>query len=74
MEEYNTISLYEASYLLCKGYKPIRTIPSGKKSTIVFENSIELIKEVMSYHNKGEAPAKKLTECYQEIKDLVFNK
>lgn len=71
---YKTVSLYEASYLICEGFHIAgREVDKGKV-TILFEYAPGLDQKVMSFHNgNGKASAKELFNAYRSLKDFVFD-
>ena len=75
MKTYSTQSLYEASYLLAKGFKLISKDTSGRKAALIFEDSPELKQAVMDFYNGGASVrAKAFVDSYRSLKDMVFQR
>jgi len=73
MSKYETQSLYEASYLLAKGFKLSGENQNGSKKTIIIEgDGVE--EEALCFYNGALISAKKLTDSYRTLKDFVFQK
>jgi len=52
---YSTVSLYEASYLICEGHQISgREFEDNGKVAVLFESTPLLEKRILKYHNKGE--------------------
>jgi len=71
---YRVQSLYEAAFLLVKGYKLAGKENNGAKVTLLFNASNNLIKDSLHFYNGGEAGAKELFDAYRTLKDYVFTK
>ena len=75
MKIYATQSLYEASFLIAKGFKLISRDSTGRKTTLLFEDSLELRKAVMDFYNGGASVrAKAFVDNYRSLKDMIFKK
>jgi len=73
-ENYFTQNLYEASYLMTKGFKLAGKEKSGGKMTVLFKRTKKLDEEAMNFYNGGEVEAKKYSDCYRSLKDFIFTK
>lgn len=71
---YRTQSLYEAAYLLAKGFKLSGQERSSNKSTLLFKDSPKLQVAVMAFYNRGTIEAKRYTDAYRTLKDFVFTR
>ena len=75
MRTYSTQSLYEASFLLAKGFKLVSRDSAGRKTTLHFDNSPELQKAVVDFYNGGASVrAKAFVDTYRSLKDMIFQK
>lgn len=75
MESYGTQSLYEASFLICSGFKLEFHQKNGFKSTLFFKDSFKLQKAIMGFYNgEGSVSAKMLFDTYRTLKDMVFQR
>ena len=76
MENYYRLqSLYEASYLLVKGFPLIGKEQAGSKITLIFMDSKELRQEVLKFYNGGGIiEAKDIFDSYRSLKDYVFQR
>jgi len=71
-ERYRTQNLYEASYLLARGFDLAGKEASGGKVTLLFKENPKLNDAVMAFYNNGKIEAKKLCDSYRTLKDYVF--
>ena len=71
---YKTQSLYEASYLLCKGCILAGKQKAGDKYFIIFEDREGAREEALKFYNGAEAAAKLLFDNYRSLKDYIFEK
>lgn len=76
MENYYKVqSLYEASYLLVKGFSLTGKEDAGNKITLLFKDSPELRQEVLKFYNGGGIiEAKEVFDSYRSLKDYVFQR
>lgn len=74
MDSYRTQSLYEAAFLMAKGFELMGKENSGHKITILFKMSPEVESQVMNFYNGGKIEAKKVFDCYRTLKDYIFTK
>ncbi len=75
MKKYQTQSLYEASFLLCKNFPIVSKDTNGQKTTLAFQDSPELRQSVFDFYNGvGAASAKSLFDFYRSLKDMVFQR
>lgn len=74
-KNYSTQSLYEASFLLAKGFELTSKDSTGQKTTLLFEDSPELRQAVIAFYNgRGIIRAKVFVESYRSLKDMVFQR
>ena len=71
---YRTQNLYEASYLMVKNFLLAGKERAGSKVTILFEDSSDLQKAVLSYYNNGLVEGKAYSDSYRSLKDFVFQR
>ena len=75
MRFYQTQSLYEASFLLAKGFKLTSKQFNGQKASLIFEDTPALQQAVMDFYNgTGIASAKGLFDQYRNCKDMIFQR
>ncbi len=73
VESHKTQSLYEASYLLTRGFRLAGRERSGQKVTLIFEPHPDLAEAVMSFYNNGSrVEPKALFDSYRTLKDYIF--
>ncbi len=71
---YRTQNLYEASFLLAKGYHLAGKEQDKNKVTVLFELGPEINHESMRFYNGASVEAKKYSDCYRTLKDYIFTK
>ncbi len=72
---YRTQSLYEASFLLARGFKLIAANTDGPKATLLFADSVDLQQTILDFYNsKGMVRAKPFVDAYRSLKDMVFRR
>ena len=73
-EFYKTQNLYEASFLLTKGYKLAGKEKEDRKVTLLFkeDNNKKTQEAAMEFYNNGKIEAKKCFDSYRTLKDFVF--
>ena len=74
LEGYRTQSLYEASFLLTRGFKLAGKERFGEKVTLIFEPDPRIDEAVLEFHNGGQAEASKLFDVFRRLKDLIFQR
>ncbi len=75
MTAHRTQSLYEASYLLARGFRLAATDHEGQKTTLVFADTPELRQAILDFYNgDGMVKAKPFVESYRSLKDMVFQR
>lgn len=72
-KEYSTQNLYEAAYLLSKGFKLIGKEKQAKKFALHFEGA-EATVEAARFYNGATVKAKAYSEAYRTLKDYVFER
>ena len=74
MEYYGTHDLPLAAFILCKGYKLVKTERDDRKRvTFFFEEKDDLEQIVSGYFNGDEISAIAFQSKMRELKNLVFN-
>ena len=71
---YKTQNLYEASYLLAKGFNLAGKEKVGNKVTILFKDSEKIKEEAMGFYNGAKVGAKEYSDSYRTLKDFVFDR
>jgi hypothetical protein len=74
MVDYSVQSLYEASFLACRGYQFKAKEKLGYKVALIYTDSEDLQKTVLEFYAGGMVPAKQFCDWYRTIKDYVFTK
>ena len=75
MEDYYRVqNLYEASFLLARGFPLAGKEQSGGKITVLFMDSEEIRKEALGYYNGSKVSAKEYSDAYRSLKDFIFQK
>ena len=75
MSEHITQNLYEASFLMAKGYKIERKEKRGIKTSLVFlDQKIDLDKIALGFYNGEKIEAKLLFDCFRTLKDMIFER
>lgn len=72
---YLTDSIYEAAFLLAKGFPHLRTensITTYKK--IIFEDSPDLQKAIAFFYGNGKVPVLSFVNSYKKIKGEIFSR
>lgn len=72
--QYSTDSIYEASFLIAKGFTYLRIENSGTAyKKIIFSNSPELEKAVSIFYSNGKISVLSFVNAYKKIKGEIFN-
>lgn len=71
-ENYSTQNLYEASYLMAKGYSLAGKEETGNKVNVLFESKPEIKDEAIKFYNGAKIDARKYSDCYRSLKDYIF--
>lgn len=74
VDTYGTQSLYEAAYLMARGFNLAGKESSGNKVTVFLKKTPEIDDEVMKFYNGGKIEAKKFCDQYRTLKDYIFTK
>ena len=69
VDAYGTQSLYEAAYLMAKGFNLAGKESTGNKVTVFLKKTPEINDEVMKFYNGGKIEAKKFCDQYRTLKD-----
>lgn len=68
---HRTSNLYEAAFLLSKGFKLMGKERTGTKAILCFEGEgIETA--VLSFYDDGQVKARLYSEAYKKLKDFIF--
>ena len=70
---HTTQNLYEASYLLAKGFKLTGKDAQESKTTLFFEGE-GVEQEALRYYNGGSVKAKAYSDAYRTLKDYIFER
>lgn len=73
-ENYSTQNLYEASFLMAKGFSLAGKEGSGNKVNVLFEQKPEIKEEAIKFYNGAKIDAKKYSDCYRSLKDYIFTR
>ncbi|MBM3254239.1 MAG: hypothetical protein FJZ16_08300 [Candidatus Omnitrophica bacterium] len=71
---YKTQNLYEASYLLARGFNLSGKEKNGNKITLLFHDSEKIRKEALDFYNGAKIEAKDYSDSYRTLKDYVFDR
>jgi hypothetical protein len=72
--QYATSSIYEAAYLLAKGFTCLKIENSGTAyKKIVFENSPEAQKAIAAFYSNGKVPVLTFVNAYRRLKGEIFS-
>lgn len=72
-KNYSTQNIYEAAYLLSKGFKLIGKEKQSRKFSLLFEGE-EAGKEATSFYNGALVKAKVYSDAYRTLKDYIFER
>jgi hypothetical protein len=70
---YSTQNLYEAAYLLAKGFKLSGKESSSRKISIIFEGP-GIVEESTRFYNGALVKAKAYSDAYRTLKDYIFER
>jgi len=70
---HETQNLYEASFLLCKGFRLAGKKQHGNKVLVLFEGQ-NVHEEALRFYNGAKVEAKALTDAYRTLKDYIFER
>jgi hypothetical protein len=70
---YETQNLYEASFLLAKGFQLAGKERRGNKTAVFFDGT-SAKEEALKYYNGGKVEAKAYSDAYRTLKDYVFER
>ena len=72
---YKTQNLYEASFLMVKGFELVGKEKTLNKVMLLFKNDVEIQGGVLEFYNgEGKVSAKKLSDAYRSLKDFIFER
>jgi hypothetical protein len=72
-EPYRTSNLYEAAYLLCKGYALAGKERVGKRTAVLFQAANGLQQGALDYYAGATVEARMLADKYRALKDFIFS-
>lgn len=72
-DPYRTSNLYEAAYLLCRGYRIAGKEQAGKRTVVLFEMTDGIQPAALDYYAGGTVEARRLADQYRALKDYVFS-
>ena len=70
---YGTSNIYEAAFLLAKGFSLCNKINNEGKITVFFENEEESKKAGLEFYNDATIEARKFADSFRTIKDYIFD-
>ena len=68
---HKTSNLYEAAFLLSKGFKLTGKEKSGAKTILCLTGS-NIEAAVVSFYDDGQVKARVYSEAYKKLKDFIF--
>ncbi len=72
-EPYRTSNLYEAAYLLARGYGISGKEKAGKRTVVLFAARNGLQQAALDYYAGAAIEARMLADKYRALKDYVFS-
>lgn len=69
--EHRTSNLYEAAFLLSKGFKLTGKERAGAKTILCFVGE-GIDSAVLSFYDEGQVNARLYSEAYKKLKDFIF--
>ena len=72
-ETYRTSNLYEASYLLCRGYGLAGKEKVGKRTAVLFLAKNGLRQATLDYYAGAMVEARQFADRYRALKDYIFS-
>ena len=72
-ETYRTSNLYEAAYLLCRGYVLTGKERTGKRTAVLFPLQDGIQQAALDYYAGATAEARMLADKYRALKDYIFS-
>jgi len=72
-ETFSTQNLYQAAYCLCRGYKIMGFERTGGKVNVIFEGE-DMTAKALEFYNGAKVDAKKYSDSYRSLKDMVFQR
>ena len=72
-ETYRTSNLYEAAYLLCRGYGLAGKEKAGKRTVVLFRATNGVQQAALDYYAGAVIEARMLADKYRALKDYVFS-
>ena len=72
-ETYRTSNLYEATYLLCRGYALAGKERIGKRTAVLFALKNGVQQAALDYYAGATVEARKFADKYRALKDFIFS-
>lgn len=72
-EIFSTQNLYQAAYCLCRGFKINGFERTGGKVNVIFEGE-DMTSKALEFYNGAKVDAKKYSDSYRSLKDMVFQR
>ena len=69
---YSTLNLYEAAYLLCRGYRLCGKERQGRRTVLQFQPGSGIREAGMDFYAGGQVEARELAAKYRSLKDFIF--
>jgi len=70
---HSTQNLYEAAYILAKGFKLSGKERTPHKTVLLFEGE-DVAQESINFYNGGLIQAKAFSDAYRTLKDYIFER
>lgn len=72
-DTYRTSNLYEAAFLLCRGYSPAGKERIGKRTAVLFPVKNGIQQAALDYYAGATVEARKFADKYRALKDYIFS-
>ena len=70
---HRTSNLYEATFLLCRGYAPAGKERIGKRTAVLFALEGGIQQASLDYYAGATVEARKFADKYRTLKDFIFS-
>lgn len=70
---YRTSNLYEATFLVCRGYAPAGKERVGKRTAVLFALDNGVQQAALDYYAGATVEARKFADKYRALKDFIFS-
>lgn len=74
MESFKTQNLYQAAFVLCRGFALTGKSKDGSKYVVAFEGKNICQEAIKFYNGSSKVDPKKYSDAYRTLKDFVFEK